>query len=296
VKFRAATTEDVDALVDLVCERSPRNEPWLATLPFADTVGDARVRLAEDEAGRVAGFGWSFHRLGAPAGHRNVSCWVRPESEGRGIGGRLYRECVGGVGRAVSSWWTRCYADDHRTLGVLDHWGFEQVQLSITSRIALTGEATAMPPLPDGVTVEMVDDLAPPDREDFEAMLTASQTNPEATSINLVTVEEMRNWADPGEEPVGVLVRVDGSPAAIAYGVLLPELGNGGVGYTGVDPRFRGRGLAKVAKRVLHHRAAQRGIREMLTDNEEGNAGIRRVNAELGYVVEYGACRLAKRL
>jgi RimJ/RimL family protein N-acetyltransferase len=70
----------------------------------------------------------------------------------------------------------------------------------------------------------------------------------------------------------------------------------GGVGYTGVDPAFRGRGLARLAKEHLHHRAALLGVRRLYTDNEENNAGIRRVNKALGYVPEYGLFRMRKRL
>ena len=68
------------------------------------------------------------------------------------------------------------------------------------------------------------------------------------------------------------------------------------VGYTGVDPAFRGRGLGRLAKQHLHHQAAALGVRRMFTDNEENNHGIRRVNAALGYRPEYGLYRLRKRL
>jgi len=53
--------------------------------------------------------------------------------------------------------------------------------------------------------------------------------------------------------------------------------------YTGVRPDARGYGLAAAAKKHLHHTAAELGGLRAETDNEAGNAGIRRVNAVLGY-------------
>ena len=112
----------------------------------------------------------------------------------------------------------------------------------------------------------------------------------------MLTRAELIGWADDGEVPVGTLVRVDGIPAAITFGAVAPVDGIGGVGYTGVVPAHRGRGLARLAKQHVHHQAAALGAARMYTDNEENNHGIRRLNQALGYVPLYGVHRLRKRL
>jgi len=127
-------------------------------------------------------------------------------------------------------------------------------------------------------------------------MLAASQTNPEARTSHVITRAEMHGWIDEGEVPLGTLVRVDGIPAAVTFGGVIPADGIGGVGYTGVDPQFRGRGLGRLAKQHLHHQAAGLGVRRLYTDNEQNNHGIRRVNAALGYEPDYGLFRMRKRL
>ncbi|MGH3443839.1 MAG: GNAT family N-acetyltransferase [Nocardioidaceae bacterium] len=63
--------------------------------------------------------------------------------------------------------------------------------------------------------------------------------------------------------------------------------------YSGVDPRLRGHGLAVRTKQALHH-AARAGVRTAITDNEENNLGIRRVNEQLGYRVRYGVHWMAR--
>ena len=66
--------------------------------------------------------------------------------------------------------------------------------------------------------------------------------------------------------------------------------------YTGVDPAFRGRGLARLVKHRAHLEAHAAGATAAYTNNEERNTGIRRLNAELGYVVESGTYRLQRQL
>ncbi len=106
----------------------------------------------------------------------------------------------------------------------------------------------------------------------------------------------MTHWAFPGERSLGSLARVDGVPAAIAFAIVEDGGDSGGVGYTGVDPRFRGRGLGRLVKEDVHHRAAAPRHPALGTDNEEHNDGIRRLNAELGYQVTYGVYRMRQLL
>ena len=95
------------------------------------------------------------------------------------------------------------------------------MQLSITSVVELDPVTARHPDLPDGVTAEACGDLDPIDPEAFDAMLTASRTNPRpATAV--MTRDEMRGWVDDGEVPLGTLVRVEGLPAAITFGSVVP--------------------------------------------------------------------------
>ena len=91
---------------------------------------------------------------------------------------------------------------------------------------------------------------------------------------------------------MAVLARVNNEPAAIVAGSAIgPDLH---IDYTGVDPRFRGHGLAVLVKQQAHLDARAAGATRCLTSNEVDNQGIRRINADLGYQVLHGMYRLRR--
>jgi RimJ/RimL family protein N-acetyltransferase len=296
MRHRDVTRDDVPALIDVAMGRCPHLQAWWVTGLFADGVDVDVARVVESPDGVPVAFGAVTHRHGRPEHQRWVNVFVSREVEGEGVAGALLADCLAAVAPGTTELWAQVFDDDERSMAVAAHWGFETVQLSITSVAEIDPATAPYPDVPDGITVEACGDLDPPDPEAFDAMLTASQTNPEARSSHVMTRDEMRGWVDEGEQPLGSMVRVDGTPAAVTFGGVVPADGIGGVGYTGVDPRFRGQGLARLAKQHLHHQAAGLGVRRLYTDNEENNHGIRRVNAALGYVPDYGLFRLRKRL
>ena len=149
------------------------------------------------------------------------------ESSGQGIGSQILARCVAAVPEATTELWTKVHDDDPDALAVAQHWGFEVVQRSISSRVDLAGATSPQPP--PGVTLEDCDRLEfeGEDAVAFDAMLAASQTNPEAESSHRFTREEMQHWTDPGETPVACLARVDGRPAALVYGIVIVRSGEG---------------------------------------------------------------------
>jgi GNAT superfamily N-acetyltransferase len=96
------------------------------------------------------------------------------------------------------------------------------------------------------------------------------------------------------ETPIGSLARLDGRPVAITHGGVADSLLH--LSYTGVDPAFRGQGLAKLVKEHAHVRARTAGAVAAMTDNEEHNAGIRHVNEALGYQRCFGTYWLRQTL
>src|SRR5579862_6200601 len=63
----------------------------------------------------------------------------------------------------------------------------------------------------------------------------------------------------------------EGEPAAISILQADLETGRGTNGYTGTLPRFRGRGLALAAKLGVLNWAAEHGITQIVTVNDETN-------------------------
>lgn len=281
------------AVVDLAAARSPHVERgyvgWhlTGTSYWPDLVA---LRARRDDAPAPLGVGWIGLGTGAAPGRTTAYVIVAREAEQTGVGGRLWRALLEHVPPGTTQLRSEVFDDEPRSLAVARHWGFEPEQLSIRSGRSLTD----LPPLdvPPGVTLELSPDLRFAEPEAVEAMMLASQTNPEALAGDPKTCGQLRPVVADTDHGIGVVARVDGVPAAIAVGLVDDHTLY--VLYTGVDPRFRGRGLAKVVKQQAHHAAAAVGATEVTTDNEEHNRGIRRVNAELGYQVVVGTYRMRR--
>ena len=102
----------------------------------------------------------------------------------------------------------------------------------------------------------------------------------------------LRGFVGTGEVAIGALARVAGQPAAITHGSVAGDTLH--LTYTGVDPAYRGRGLAKLVKKYAHRWARHVGAIVSMTDNEHDNTGIRHVNASLGYQRAYGVYSLVQ--
>ena len=62
---------------------------------------------------------------------------------GRGLGHDLHARCLAAHSERVTDVRTRVYDGDETAMAVARHWGYESVQLSITSRVELVGRHRA---------------------------------------------------------------------------------------------------------------------------------------------------------
>lgn len=276
-------------VVDVVTSRSRHAEPAYVAwhLLDRDYWPDLRL-LGVREEGRLVGVGWLGQGTGNTAGWASEHVAVRPEHARRGVGTALHRDLVRDLPAGTVQVRGEVDDDCDDALPAVRRWGFEPEQLSIRSVLDLTD----LPPstVPEDVTIEHSVDLVFADQDAVEEMLRASQTNPEAKRGSVRTLEQFASGMGSGDAPIGLLARVDGVPAALTVGLVADGVFH--VFYTGVDPRFRGRGLAVLIKGQAHAAAARAGARQASTENEETNHGIRRVNAELGYVRQVGSHRV----
>lgn len=279
--------EDYPALIALSQRRQPELAPSDHNFPVMVPVfqPDVVVRAAVDEEGETLGWGWIAALDVFPTGWTFLNVVVAPEHEGRGIGSLVHRALLAETPEGTTQFRGALREETARTHEVATHWGFEVQQRSVASRLAL--DDPQPPDLPDDVSVDAGLDWADPDA--VEQMLKASQTNPEAAH-HVVDLAEVRNSQTKVPLPICLVARVDGTPAGIVYGGV-PD-GTLLIFYAGVDPAFRGRGLALLLKQQAHVVAAAVGATQVLTQNEENNTGIRRINAELGFRQLYVEHRL----
>ncbi len=280
-----APAERYDEMVDLALRRSPALIRAFVEPLFHDPdfTLESRFVVALD-GDRLLGWGGLVKLAPLPPSWRSMRIAVDAEQEGAGVGSALHAVLVDGIddGLVLRG---GVLDDEPRALEVVQHWGFGILQHSIRSRLSLPSPVPERP-VPDDASVEATTNLEFPDQDAFDAMLDASQTNPERDQFAFDRTKLLASVTDK-ERPLGVLLRVGGRPAAICWASAFDDEAH--IAYTGVDPIFRGRGLGYVVKQEMHRLAHGAGARSCVTDNEEHNSGIRHVNEALGYAKVSGS-------
>lgn len=278
----ARLPENSGSIVDFVVKRTPAYDRTLLRSELHNqTARSLRAFLTFDDDDTLAGVSFARCASNLPEGAALVMVSTRDDLAAQGHGSALWATTLAGMERDVHQLVTCVDADDPRSLSVARHWGFQHVQLSVTSSVVVAD--CEAPKLATGLSVEACDDLTFDDEGAVDAMLLASQTNPEFDLGLAVTLQGLRETPAPGQRPVAVLTRVKQRPAAISFAVSDGDQMH--VVYTGVEPERRGQGIGRVTKQALHAHASDLGIRVALADNEEGNVAIRRVNESLGYTL-----------
>ncbi|MGW0501573.1 GNAT family N-acetyltransferase [Micromonospora sp. NPDC003241] len=142
-----------------------------------------------------------------------------------------------------------------------------------------------LPPLPtppDGVRLVPLADVDP--RHVHKVDVLASADEPGDVVSGAISYADWiaTTWDNVGlDRAVSTCVEVDGELAAIS---LVKRDGTRiWSDYTGTVPQHRGRGLARLVKLAVLHRAAQDGVTTAYTGNDAANAPMLAVNTRLGY-------------
>ena len=294
VRVVPAPRSSLDELVDLMADRYRHFDrlELAASYRMPELFPERLMLMAVDAGDRIVGLGEWVRPVYFGDGWLSVRVVVRDDCQGRGVGGLLWAAVVDALPAGTGKVSTVVMDDDPRSLAVARRWGFAVEGHPIHSQLSLDAAATAPRTLPNGVSVQDCSELSFSDPGAVQAMLTASNTSPEAVAGMRMTLEDLSAAVPPGTTPVGVLVRVDGLPVGIAFGVV--DENTLRITYTGVHRQFRRRGLARLAKQHLHAAAASKGADRGATFNDEHNTAIRALNADLGYTVKFGFYRVAQ--
>lgn len=200
---------------------------------------------------------------------------VRPSARGHGVGTALLaaaRERARSLDCA--GMWGRVHEPDADSLRFATSRGFAEIGRDI--EVLLTVTPTPWPP---GI-VELADQYL------TGAYEVVAEATPEVALPQIAAAPPFEDWlAKERREAVAAFVALDGGDvvgyAALYRTGLTHRLENG---LTAVRKSHRRRGLATAMKRAQVAWAAEHGYTEIITDMVEGNAGMRAVNARLGYV------------
>jgi GNAT superfamily N-acetyltransferase len=238
------------------------------------------------EDGRPLGTGFAaFH-----AGHPDpfVHGVVRPEERRRGIGRALFA--------AVTAWaaerggtrveaWVDDFEPDAR--GFLERRGFEPVKREIKVALDLRDHTPLPVEPPAGITIASWAERPDAAHGLYEV---ACEANPDIPGDEEDEIEPYEQWLrnhmqGSGDLPEATFVAFDGDEV-VGFSKFSLTGAQPTVAFhdlTGVKRAWRGRGIAGALKRAQIGWAKAAGYERLVTNNEERNEPIRRLNARLGY-------------
>ena len=278
-----------DADHELVLELNNTIRPDLAM-----TIENLRSYMASSpqqhflawEDGRAIGTGYAALRAGRPEPFIHVL--VHPKERRRGIGGALFAAVtawVAGRGRTH----VESFVDDSEpeALAFLERRGFVPVGREIKVALDLTDHVPLRVDAPEGI--EIVTWAERPDlaRGLYEV---ACEANPDIPGEEDDVIEPYDEWLahhmqGSGDLPQATFVAVAGDEV-VGYSKFSLTDAQPKTAFhdlTGVKRAWRGRGIAGALKRAQIAWAKQAGYERLLTNNEERNAPIRKLNERLGY-------------
>jgi GNAT superfamily N-acetyltransferase len=236
---------------------------------------------AADDAGRLVG--WATAAIEYQSSERPgfLQASVSPESRKAGIGAALVERCeahLAGLGvTTVLSFTTP--EDGARSFATAR--GFRHAN---TNRVSGVDPRTIEPPgVPPGVDLRPLAALDP--RKVYELDAATMSDVPGEVAMDDVSFDQWFDdyWSHPDTDlDASTAAVVDGRPVAFTHLRTAPG-GRAVTDMTGTLRDYRCRGLALLVKRATLVNAAERGVELVLTENDETNAPMLRVNERLGY-------------
>jgi GNAT superfamily N-acetyltransferase len=288
--LRTATLDDAQAYDSVRRAVLPHHVATAASVRHRwETMPEAarHLVLMAEVAGEVVGVGRAnLNTWTSEVGAAHALVMVHPDHRGRGVGSSLYDSLewhLRDVGaRRIEGW----SSDDDASVAWCRKRGYERTHEIRFSRLDLSDpdRLPPVPPMPAGVTVVSFAEAGPEAAHALDAETTVDE--PGDMTLDSVTYDHWyaEIWNNPlTDRDASTIVLVDGEPAGYTLIEADRDAGMAWSGGTGTLRRYRGRGLAKIAKSVALRRAAESGITAAMTSNDEVNAPMLAVNEWLGY-------------
>jgi GNAT superfamily N-acetyltransferase len=276
----ATTDEELAALIEVRRRVDPNHVPSLESLRFGVEREPDLVRLVARLDGEPVGCGFVEARTGLAL----FDVMVVPEHRRRGIGSALLaeaRERARAFDRDTLQGEVRESDPDSRVF--LERRGF--VQAGGEKAVALDLSQIDAPEIdpPDGVRI--VTRVEEPDRLDEMYAVGVQADEDIPGSEGVATFEQWRAHEidRPTRRPELCFLALAGEEL-VGYAALQVFGDEGHHGLTATRRDWRRRGVASARKRAEIAAAKRAGFRRLLTESEERNEPMRRLNEKLGYV------------
>ena len=227
----------------------------------------------------TANFAW----FGGEAGKGRIWVGVSPQHRRRGVGTELWETAIAHL--ADANRLTVEVDDDPAGLSFVEQRGFTQYDSEVISRLD-PGDGKLETGQNEGFRIVPLDELRSRERELYELYGVAGGIRP-GDPENRPTFEEWREFIldNPLLDDEGSVLVLDAEDRIVSLSWLLVDhvRRRAENEWTATLPRFRGRGLARLAKAATIRWAAEHGLTEIVTGNDPDNLPMRELNRRLGY-------------
>jgi GNAT superfamily N-acetyltransferase len=277
---RATTDDELEALIEVRRRATPGEVPDIENLRF-------NLERKAQLANLVA------YVVGEPVGCGAVEAWtalaigqvhVVPDRRRRGIGSALFadiRERARGYGKDVLQVEVR--ESDPEARVFLEHRGFVQVGGEKAVALELTDVDEPEVDPPNGVRI--VTRVEEPDRLDamYAVSVQADEDIPGSEGVQTFEQWKAHEIDRPTRRPELCFIALAGDEV-VGYAALQVFGDEAHHGLTATRRDWRRRGVAGALKRAEIAAAKRAGFRRLLTESEERNEPMRRLNEKLGYL------------
>ena len=253
-----------------------------------DMVWLVAVDDGEDAGAAVGLVGWH-----SQPGTAFAEFWALPEARGRGVGSALHAELARwSAERGCAELETVVAEEDDASLAWAERRGFREVGRNSKLVLELEPIEAPAPDPPPGIEIVTWAERPGIERGLYEVYREAEPDIPGEEDNEITPFER---WLS--NDMQGISDRADAVFVALAedevvgYAKLAFPQGSSRVFHdlTGVKRDWRGRGIAAALKRTQIAWAKEQGYTQLVTQNEERNEPIRRLNERHGYRVEPGS-------
>jgi ribosomal protein S18 acetylase RimI-like enzyme len=277
----ATRDAELAALVDVRRRVDPNDAPTLENLRFNlernDSLAYVVARVADEPVGCGYVEAWKTHVAVADIA-------VVPERRRRGIGSALLadvRERAHAFGKETLQLEVR--ESEPASREFLEHRGFARV--GGEQAVALDLEPIAPPEIDPPEGVRIVTRADEPDRLDemYAVGVQADEDIPGSNGVQTFDEWKAHEIDRPTRRPELCFIALAGDEV-VGYAALQVFGDEAHHGVTATRRDWRRRGVASALKRAEIAAAKRAGFRRLLTESEERNEPMRRLNEKLGYV------------
>jgi GNAT superfamily N-acetyltransferase len=283
VEIRRFDEDVAEGAAELFRELQPSVLTTDAYLVHRERTAPARSRrlsLVAVDADFVVGWG-SVTRPWPEAELDRAAIWVmvKPSHRRRGLGTELAKRVEQHAVDGGATILTTIVENDPAGLRFVERRGFEETKANLVS--TLEPRLVDLPPR-GGYEVATLDELAGEEQRLYRIFGEAGGFSPGGEP----SFEEWRRiiLESPLLEARGSFTLLaDRRPVSLAWLLVDWDRGQAENEWTATVPELRGQGLARLTKLHAIRWAAENGIREILTDNDEDNVAMLELNRSLGY-------------